>query len=121
MLCLVSGFLCIESCVACLVSSFWIVFRDLCLVACALRHGGLWLVACTVACGLWLVCRVFELVSCLLCLVCWDFCGTCVCFLCVVVVSYFLGVCYDLFRPKIPSWSVPAAGSGVVAKCAHSV
>ena len=84
--------------------------------ACALRHGGLWLVAC----GLWLVCRVFELVSCLLCLVCWDFCGTCVCFLCVVVVSYFLGVCYDLFRPKIPSWSVPAAGSGVVAICAHS-
>jgi uncharacterized membrane protein len=62
---LVSGVLCIESCVACLVSSFWIAFRDLCLVACALRHGGLWLVAC----GLWLVCRVFELVSCLLSLV----------------------------------------------------
>ena len=42
------------------------------------------------------------------------------CFLCVVVESYFLGVCYDLFRPKITSSSVPAAGRGVVAKCAHS-
>ena len=110
---LVSGVLCIESCVLCLLSPFWIVFRGLWLGLCL---EAWWLVAC----GIWLLCHVFGLEYCLLCLVCRDLCGTCVCFSFVVVVSYVLGVCYDLSIPKIPSWSVPAAGSGVVAICEHS-
>ena len=74
MLALVSGVLCIESCVACLVSSFSIAFRDLCLVACALRHGGLWIVAC-VPC-IWSC--VLSLLSCVLGLL-WDLCVFLVC------------------------------------------
>ena len=86
MLSLVSGVLCIESCVACLVSSFWIAFPNLCLVACALRHGGLWLVAC----GLCAVYLSLCLVSCLLCE--GTFVGL-VCVSCVLLWSLISWVC----------------------------